>query len=61
MCSVSFKDIINKMCLQIIYLIYMITQDLALNNLQWLICHKLNETALLTDLYSISGGFYNES
>ena len=28
------------MCLQIIYLIYMYKQDLALNNLQWLICHK---------------------
>ena len=28
------------MCLQIIYLIYMYKQDLALNTLQWLICHK---------------------
>ena len=30
------------MCLQIIYIeyIYMYKQDLALNNLQWLICHK---------------------
>ena len=29
-----------KMSLQIIYLIYMLKKDLALNNLQWLICHK---------------------
>ena len=28
------------MCLQIIYLIYIYKKDLALNNLQWLICHK---------------------
>ena len=28
------------MCLKIIYLIYMYKKDLALNNLQWLICHK---------------------
>ena len=35
-----FKNIINKMCLQIMYSINMHTQDLALNNLQWLICHK---------------------
>ena len=30
----------NKMCLQILCLIYMYEEDLALNNLQWLICHK---------------------
>ena len=29
-----FKDVVNKVCLQTIY-IY-----LELNNLQWLICHK---------------------
>ena len=28
------------MCLVIIYLINMYKKDLALNNLQWLICHK---------------------
>ena len=40
--SGSFKRVIYKMCLQItyIYLIYMYKEDLALNNLQWLICHK---------------------
>ena len=29
------------MCLEIINLIYMYKKDLALNNLQWLICHKI--------------------
>ena len=28
------------MCLEIIYLIYMYEEDLALSNLEWLICHK---------------------
>ena len=32
------------MCLQIIYLIYMYKQDLALDNQQWLICHKTKPT-----------------
>ena len=40
MSSGLFKNVINKMCLEIIYLIYMYEKDLALNNLQWLICHK---------------------
>ena len=34
--SGSFKNIINKMCLQI----YMYKRDLALNKLQWFICQK---------------------
>ena len=34
MSSGSFKTIIYKMCLEIIYLIYMYKKDLALNNLQ---------------------------
>ena len=33
----SFKNIIIKMCSQIIYLD--IRQNLALNNQEWLICH----------------------
>ena len=33
--SVSFKNIINKICLQTVYLIYMYKEDLALDNLQW--------------------------
>ena len=28
------------MCLEIIYFVYMYKKDFALNNLQWLICHK---------------------
>ena len=42
MSSGSFKNVIYKMCLQIIYIyvICMYKEDLALNNLQWLICHK---------------------
>ena len=34
MSSGLFNDVINKMFLQIIYLMYMDKQDLALNNLQ---------------------------
>ena len=40
MSSSSFKNVIYKMCLEIIYLIFMNKKDLALNNLYWLICHK---------------------
>ena len=36
MSSGFFKNIFKKMCLQIIS-IYMYKEDLALNNLQWLI------------------------
>ena len=39
-----FKNFINKMCLQIIYLTYIYKQDLALNNPQGLICHKAQLT-----------------
>ena len=35
-----FKNVINKICLGIIYLIYMYKEDLALNDLQWMMCHK---------------------
>ena len=28
------------MCFEIIYLIYIDKKDLALNNSQWLVCHK---------------------
>ena len=40
MSSGSFRNVIDKMCLEIIYLIYKYKQDLVSNNLQWLICHK---------------------
>ena len=39
--SDSFKNIINKVCLQIIDLIYRFKENLALNSLQCLICHKI--------------------
>ena len=36
MSSSLFKNVIYKMCLEIIYLIYMNKNDLALNSLKWL-------------------------
>ena len=36
----SFKNVIYKMFTNHIYLIYLYKHDLALNNLQVLICHK---------------------
>ena len=48
----SFKNVINNMCLDIIYLIFMYKKDLVLNNQQWLICHeiKLNQTNLISSM-----------
>ena len=46
MSSGSFKNVIYKMCLEIIYLIY-IYKDLALNNLQWMIYHKTQPNQIL--------------
>ena len=50
MSSGSFKNFIYKMCLEIIYLIYMYKKDLVVNNLQWLICHETqpNQTEIIT-------------
>ena len=42
----SFKNVNNKMCLQIIYILY-IWINLALNNLQWLICHKTKPNQII--------------
>ena len=36
----SFNNVIYELYLEIIYFIYMYKEYLALNNLQWLICHK---------------------
>ena len=36
----SFKNVMNKMFSNHIYLTGMYKEDLALKNLQWLICHK---------------------
>ena len=44
MISGLFKNVIDKMCLEIIYLIYMYKKDLALNTLQGLICIKTYQT-----------------
>ena len=44
MSAESFNNVIYKMCLEILYLVYMYKQDLALNDLQWLICHKTQGT-----------------
>ena len=38
------KNIINEMCLQIIFNIYMYKKDLALNNQQVLMYHKAQTT-----------------
>ena len=38
MSSGLFKNVIDKMCSEVIYLIYM--YEKVLSNLQWLICHK---------------------
>ena len=48
MISGSFKNVIDKMC---IYLIYMYKKDLALNNQQWLICHKKEQNQIIYTLY----------
>ena len=40
MSSGSFKNVIYRMWVEIIYLIYMYKKDWAFDNLQWLICHK---------------------
>ena len=50
--SGSFKDVVYKMCLEIIYLIYIYEKDLALNNLQWLICHKSQPNQILYIQYT---------
>ena len=44
MSSGLFKDIIYKMCLEIIYLMYMYKKALALNDLQWLYAINPNQT-----------------
>ena len=40
MSSGPFKNINENEFTNHIYLIYMYKEDLALNNLEWLICHK---------------------
>ena len=40
MSSGSFKNVIYKLCFEIMYLIYMYKKYLAINNQQCLKCHK---------------------
>ena len=46
MSSGLFKNVLYKMCLEILYLIYMYKKDLTLNNRAWLICHKTKPISL---------------
>ena len=43
----SFKNVINKICSQIIYIYCMFKEDFTLNNLKWLICHKTQLNQIL--------------
>ena len=51
MSSNSLKNVIYKMCLEIMYIsnifIYIYKQDLALNNLQGLICYKTQPNQII--------------
>ena len=53
MISGSFKNVIYKICLEIIYLIYMYKKELALNHLQWLICHKTKPNQTKPNIYKV--------
>ena len=46
--SVSFENVMYKTYLEIIYLIYLYKKDLALNYLQWLICHKTQPNQIIS-------------
>ena len=46
-----FKNVIYKMCLEIIYLIHIYEEDLALINLQWLIYHQTKSERRLVTQY----------
>ena len=59
--SGSFKNVINKMYLWILCWIYMYKEDLALNNLQRLICHKTK--LMMKDIfwgYKGHGSWYSD-
>ena len=44
------KNVIYEMCLEIIYLTYMYEKDLALNNFEWLTCHKTKPNQIKQNL-----------
>ena len=50
MSSGSFKNVIYKICLEIIYSILMYKKSLELNNLQWLICYETKPNRISTIL-----------
>ena len=43
----SFKNVTNKMCLQIMYIWYIEREDFALNNQWWLIYHKTQTNQII--------------
>ena len=45
-----FKNVMYKVCLEIIYLIYMNKRDLALNDQQYLICYGDNMVGIYEEL-----------
>ena len=47
------------MCLQIIYIIYMYKENLALNNLQLLICHKTQPNQIIDIQYVCVKGIWH--
>ena len=67
--TVCKKNVMYKMCLEIIYVfdIDMYKQDLALNDLQWLICHKTQPNRIklyknsYVNIYNYSHIFIYES
>ena len=50
MSSGSFKNLINKISLEIIYIVYMLKKYMILDNLQWLIRHKTKPNQTKTPL-----------
>ena len=54
MSSGTFKNVIYKLGNQITYVICLHKEDLALNNLQWLICHKTKSTRKISSQNNFS-------
>ena len=51
MSSGLFKNVINKKCVEILYLIYMNKKDIALNNLQWYTIKPSQTKSYIFDMY----------
>ena len=54
MSSGLFKNVFYKLC---VYKLYMYKEDLALNNLQWLICHKTKPNQTKPKMFSYGSSF----